>query len=242
MPRNDAPAVRPTVAGETPLALLRRARRTNRALAVAHPDAHCELDFTTPLELLVATVLSAQTTDVRVNQVTPALFAAYPNAAHYAAADVEDIEQIIRPTGFFRAKAKSLVGLGRALVERHDGEVPADVDALVALPGVGRKTANVVLGDGFGVPGLTVDTHFGRLVRRLGWTAEEDPVKVEAAVGGLIEKSEWTLLSHRLIFHGRRVCHSRRPACGACAIAQLCPSAGIGENDPAAAAALVRPY
>ena len=221
-------------------ALVRRARRTNRALAVVHPDARCELDFTTPLELLVATVLSAQTTDVRVNQVTPALFAAYPTAAHYAAADIEDVEAIIRPTGFFRAKARSVVGIGRALVDRHGGQVPGRLDDLVALPGVGRKTANVVLGDAFGIPGITVDTHVGRLVRRLGWTTLEDPVKVEAAVGALIERPQWTLLSHRLIFHGRRVCHARRPACGACAIAALCPSAGIGENDPVAAAALVR--
>lgn len=238
MPSIDAAAD----SSESALALLRRARRTNRELAVVHPDARCELDFTTPLELLVATVLSAQTTDVRVNQVTPTLFATYPSAGAYAAADVEDVEEIIRPTGFFRPKARALVGIGRALVDRHDGEVPARLDALVALPGVGRKTANVVLGDAFGVPGLTVDTHFGRLARRLGWTVEEDPVKVEVAVAALIEKREWTVLSHRLIFHGRRVCHSRRPACGACAIAHLCPSAGLGENDPQAAAALVRAF
>ncbi|GII97776.1 DNA-(apurinic or apyrimidinic site) lyase /endonuclease III [Sediminihabitans luteus] len=227
-------------APESRLALVRRARRTNRELALVHPDARCELDFTTPLELLVATVLSAQTTDVRVNATTPELFARYPDAAAYAGADPSELEEILRPLGFFRAKARSLMGLGAALVERHDGQVPARMRDLVALPGVGRKTANVVLGDAFGVPGLTVDTHFGRLVRRLGWTDEEDPVKVETVVGGLVEKREWTALSHRLIFHGRRVCFARRPACGACAVAGLCASAGIGENDPVAAARMVK--
>lgn len=225
---------------ETPLALVRRARRINRALAVAHPDAHCELDFRTPLELLVATVLSAQTTDKRVNATTPALFARYPDAAAFAAADRVELEEILRPTGFFRAKARSLIGIGQALVERYDGAVPARQAVLVSLPGVGRKTANVVLGDAFGVPGLTVDTHVGRLVRRWGWTEEEDPVKVESVVGGLIERREWTIFSHRTIFHGRRVCHARRPACGACPIARWCPSAGIGEQDPERAAALVK--
>ncbi|BDZ42557.1 endonuclease III [Paraoerskovia sediminicola] len=229
-----------SAAARPPLALLRRARRTNRELAVVHPDARCELDFGSPLELLVATVLSAQTTDVRVNAVTPTLFARYPDAAAYAGADREELEEILRPTGFFRAKARSVVGLGQALVERYDGEVPRSLDALVRLPGVGRKTANVVLGDAFGVPGLTVDTHFGRLVRRLGWTTEEDPVRVEAAVADLVERREWTRLSHRLIFHGRRVCHARTPACGACPVARWCDSAGIGESDPDRAAALVR--
>ena len=225
---------------ESHLALVRRARRINRELAVTYPDAHCELDFTTPLELLVATVLSAQTTDKRVNLTTPALFAKYPDAAAYAGADRGELEEILRPTGFFRAKAQSVIGIGQALVERFDGEVPARLADLVTLPGVGRKTANVVLGNAFGVPGLTVDTHFGRLVRRLGWTEEEDPVKVEQVVGGLIEKSEWTMLSHRLIFHGRRVCFARKPACGACSIAQWCPSFGVGETDPVKAAKLVK--
>jgi endonuclease-3 len=219
---------------------VRRARRTNRELALTYPDAHCELDFTTPLELLIATVLSAQTTDKRVNLTTPELFARYPDAAAYAAADREDLEDILRPTGFFRAKAQSVIGIGQALVERYDGQVPRRIDDLVTLPGVGRKTANVVLGNAFGVPGLTVDTHFGRLVRRLGWTTEEDPVKVETEVGELIEKREWTMLSHRLIFHGRRVCFARKPACGACTIAQLCPSFGVGETDPAVAAGMVK--
>lgn len=225
---------------ESHLALVRRARRTNRELAVTYPDARCELDFTTPLELLIATVLSAQTTDKRVNLTTPALFAKYPDAAAYAGADRGELEEILRPTGFFRAKAQSVIGIGQALVERFDGEVPARLADLVTLPGVGRKTANVVLGNAFGVPGLTVDTHFGRLVRRLGWTTEEDPVKVEQVVGGLIERSEWTMLSHRLIFHGRRVCFARKPACGACSIARSCPSFGIGETDPVKAAKLVK--
>jgi endonuclease-3 len=227
-------------APESRLALVRRARRTDRELAALHPDAHCELDFTTPLELAVATVLSAQCTDRRVNEVTPALFRRYPTAADYATADRAELEDLIRPTGFFRNKTTSLIGLGAALVERFDGEVPARLEDLVTLPGIGRKTANVVLGNAFGVPGLTVDTHFGRLVRRFGWTAEEDPVKVEAAVAELLPRREWTRFSHRVIFHGRRVCHARTPACGACAIARLCPSYGIGQVDPERAAKLVR--
>jgi len=222
------------------LALVRRARRTARELAVLHPDAHCELDFTTPLELAVATILSAQCTDKRVNEVTPALFARYPTAQAYATADRLEVEDLIRPTGFFRNKTTSLIGLGAALVEHHEGEVPATLEALVTLPGIGRKTANVVLGDAFGVPGLTVDTHFGRLVRRFGWTASDDPVKVEAAVAELLPRSQWTLFSHRVIFHGRRVCHARKPACGACGIAALCPSYGLGPTDPVVAAALVK--
>ena len=225
---------------QTPLALARRARRTSRELAGLHPDAHCELDFTTPLELAVATVLSAQCTDKRVNEVTPALFRRYPTAADYAGADREELEALIRPTGFFRNKTTSLIGLGAALVERHGGELPARLEDLVALPGIGRKTANVVLGNAFGVPGLTVDTHFGRLVRRFGWTELEDPVKVERVVAELLPKRDWTMFSHRVIFHGRRVCHSRKPACGACGIAALCPSYGLGPTDPDVAAKLVK--
>jgi endonuclease-3 len=226
---------------ETSLALTRRARRTNRELAVLYPHAHCELDFTTPLELAVATILSAQCTDKRVNEVTPALFRAYPTARDYATADRAALEEQIRPTGFFRNKTSSLIGLGAALEERYGGQVPPRLEDLVSLPGIGRKTANVILGNAFGVPGLTVDTHFGRLVRRFGWTAETDPVKVESAVAALLPKAEWTMFSHRVIFHGRRVCHARTPACGACAIAQLCPSYGEGETDPARAQKLVRP-
>ena len=225
---------------ETPLGLVRRARRMNRKLAEAFPDAHCELDFTSPLELTVATILSAQSTDKRVNLTTPALFVRYRSAVDYAQADREELETLIRPTGFYRNKASSLIGLGQALVERFDGEVPDTIEELVTLPGVGRKTANVVLGNAFDVPGITVDTHFGRLVRRWRWTAEEDPVKVEHAVGELIERNEWTLLSHRVIFHGRRVCHARKPACGVCVLAKDCPSFGTGPTEPLIAAALVQ--
>ncbi|MBB2922260.1 endonuclease III [Cellulomonas cellasea] len=225
---------------ETHLARVRRARRINRVLALRYPDAHCELDFTTPLELLVATVLSAQTTDVRVNQVTPELFSRYPDAAAYASANREDLQDVLRPTGFFRAKADAVIGIGQALVERFGGEVPARLDDLVTLPGVGRKTANVVLGNAFGVPGITVDTHVGRLARRLGWTTSEDPVKVEQELGELVEKREWTMASHRLIFHGRRTCFARNPACGACPVALDCPSYGVGETDPERAEAMLK--
>ncbi|PZS01557.1 MAG: endonuclease III [Pseudonocardiales bacterium] len=225
---------------ESPLARTRRARRINRELGEVYPEAHCELDFASPLQLAVATILSAQCTDRRVNEVTPALFARYPAAADYAAADPAAVQELIRPTGFFRNKTKSLIGLGTALVERYDGEVPARLDDLVTLPGIGRKTANVILGNAFDVPGLTVDTHFGRLVRRWRWTAETDPVKVEAAVAALLPKREWTTFSHRAIWHGRRVCHARRPACGACTIARWCPSYGDGPIDPAVAARLVK--
>jgi endonuclease-3 len=230
----------PAAKGESDLALVRRARRMARELAVLHPDAHCELDFTTPLELAVATVLSAQCTDKRVNEVTPVLFARYRTAADYAAADRAELEELIRPTGFFRNKTSSLIGLGAALVERYDGELPGRLEDLVTLPGIGRKTANVVLGDAFGVPGITVDTHVGRLSRRFGWTEEQDPVKVEHAIGALVPRKEWTLLSHRVIFHGRRVCHARKPACGACGLARWCPSYGTGPTDPEVAAKLVK--
>lgn len=222
------------------LSLVRRARKIDRLLAETYPDARCELDFTTPFELLVATVLSAQTTDKRVNTVTPRLFAAYPDARALAAADREVVEQIVQPTGFFRAKTQSLLTMAQTLVEQYDGEVPGRLADLVTLPGVGRKTANVVLGDAFGVPGLTVDTHFGRLARRFGWTAETDPVKVEHEVGALFPKRDWVLLNHHLIWHGRRRCHARKPACGACPAARLCPSYGEGPTDPVAAAQLVR--
>lgn len=228
-------------APESRVALVRRARRINRELALTYPDAHCELDFTTPLELLVATILSAQTTDKRVNMVTPTLFSKYPTATDYAAGDRAELEAIIQSTGFFRTKADTLIKLGQALTERFDGEVPRTLDEMVTLPGVGRKTANVVLGNAFGLPGITVDTHFSRLSRRFGWTTEKDPVKIEQEVGGLFPKSEWTMLSHRLIWHGRRVCHSRRPACGACSVARWCPSFGEGPTDPVEAAKLVQP-
>jgi endonuclease-3 len=229
-----------TPTGESRVALVRRARRIDRELAATYPDARAELDFTTPLELLVATVLSAQTTDVRVNEVTPKLFARYRAAADYASADRAELEELIHSTGFYRNKATSLIGLGSAVVEKHDGVLPHTLDELVALPGIGRKTANVILGNAFDIPGITVDTHFGRLVRRWGWTEEEDPVKVEHAVGALVPKRDWTIVSHQVIFHGRRVCHSRKPACGACTLAADCPSYGTGPTDPAQAAALVK--
>ena len=212
----------------------------NRTLAVAFPDVYCELDFSNPLELAVATILSAQSTDKRVNLTTPALFAKYRTARDYAEADRGEIEELIRATGFYRNKTTSLIRLGQELLGRFDGEVPATLEELVTLPGVGRKTANVILGNAFGIPGITVDTHFGRLTRRWRWTAETDPVKVEHAVGELIERSEWTLLSHRVIFHGRRVCHARKPACGVCVLAKDCPAFGTGPTDPTVAAALVK--
>ena len=225
---------------ETPLARTRRARRIYRDLHDTYPYAHCELDFETPLQLLVATILSAQSTDVGVNKVTPALFARYRTAGDYANADRAELETLVKSTGFFRAKSDALIKLGMALQERYAGEVPGKLKDLVTLPGVGRKTANVVLGNAFGVPGITVDTHFGRLARRWEWTVEEDPVKVEAEVGALIPKRDWTMLSHVVIFHGRRMCHARKPACGACPIARLCPAYGIGETDPERAAALLK--
>jgi endonuclease III len=225
---------------ETPLALVRRVRRMTKVLTAEFPDAHCELDFTTPLELAVAVILSAQCTDVKVNEVTPALFARYRTAADYAGANRIELEEMIRPTGFYRNKANSLMGLGAALVERFDGDVPRKLTDLVTLPGMGRKSANVVLGNAFGVPGITVDTHFGRLVRRWGWTAEEDPVKVEQVIGELVPRKDWTMLSHRVIFHGRRICHAKKPACGVCSLAKDCPSVGIGPIERDKAAALVK--
>lgn len=225
---------------ETQLALTRRARKIYRSLRDRYPYAHCELDFASPLQLLVATVLSAQSTDIGVNKVTPILFARYPDAEALAGADPAEMEEILRPTGFYRTKTRSVIGLSQAIVERFDGEVPGRLTDLMTLPGVGRKTANVVLGNAFGIPGLTVDTHFGRLVRRLGWTEETDPVVVEQVVGALFPRKDWTMLSHVLIFHGRRTCHARRPACGACPVTRLCPSFGIGETDPDAAAKLLK--
>ncbi|MHA7261755.1 endonuclease III [Arthrobacter sp. TMN-37] len=221
-------------------ALKRRARRINRVLGELYPYAHAELDFRNAFELLVATVLSAQTTDVRVNLTTPVLFERYPDARALAEADPEELQELIRPTGFFRAKANSLLALSNRLVDEYDGEVPARLEDLVTLPGVGRKTANVVLGNVFGIPGITVDTHFGRLARRFGWSASEDPVKVEMDVAALFEPRDWTDLSHRLVFHGRRICHAKKPACGACPVAALCPSYGDGEVDPAKAAKLLK--
>ena len=215
-------------------ALVRRARRINRELAALYPNAHTDLNFSNPLELLVATILSAQCTDKRVNMVTPVVFARYRTAADYAAADRSELEKIIQSTGFYRNKTTSIIGLGQALCDRYGGEVPPRLKDLVTLPGVGRKTANVVLGNAFGIPGITVDTHFARLSRRFRWTTEDDPVKIEFEVGALFPRSEWTMLSHRLIWH------TRRPACGACGVAHWCPSFGEGPTDPAVARKLVR--
>ncbi|WP_333750372.1 endonuclease III [Streptomyces sp. IBSBF 2394] len=226
--------------GESRTALVRRARRINRELAEVYPYAHPELDFENPFQLVVATVLSAQTTDLRVNQTTPALFAKYPTPEDLAAAVPEEVEEILRPTGFFRAKTKSVIGLSKALAEDFGGEVPGRLEDLVKLPGVGRKTAFVVLGNAFGRPGISVDTHFQRLVRRWRWTEETDPDKIEAAVGALFPKSDWTDLSHHVIWHGRRICHARKPACGACPIAPLCPAYGEGETDPEKAKKLLK--
>lgn len=223
----------------TPLARTRRARRLAAQLALEFPNATCELDFTTPLELAVATILSAQSTDVRVNMVTPALFARYRSAADYAGADRAALEDLVRSTGFFRNKTSSLISLGQALLERFDGELPNRLDDLVTLPGIGRKTANVVLGHAFGVPGITVDTHLGRLARRWGLTTQTDPVRVELELNAMLPPAVWTRFSDQTIYHGRRVCHAKKPACGVCYLAGLCPSYGIGPLDPLAAGELV---
>jgi endonuclease-3 len=241
LPAESGPAASPPArSGESPLALKRRARRINRALAEQYPDAHAELDYRNPFELLVATVLSAQTTDVTVNLITPLLFSRYPDARAMAEADTAELEAIIKPTGFFRAKTRNLLALANRVVDEYDGVVPGRLEDLVTLPGVGRKTANVVLGNAFGIPGITVDTHFGRLARRFGWTESDDPVRIESDVAELFEPRDWTMLSHRVVFHGRRVCHARKPACGACAVANWCPSFGSGETNPAKAAKLLK--
>jgi endonuclease-3 len=217
-----------------------RAKAIYRQLTKSYPNVRCELDYNSAFQLLVATVLSAQCTDKRVNQTTPALFKKYPNPKKMAKADLIDIQRLVKSTGFFRAKAKNIKGLSNKIMEDFDGDVPSNLEDLITLPGVGRKTANVVLGHAFGIPGITVDTHFGRLSRRFGWSKQNDPVKVEFEVGELIAEKEWTNLSQRMIWHGRRVCHSRKPACGACPLAKLCPSYGIGEIDPIKAKRLVK--
>jgi endonuclease-3 len=221
-------------------ALVRRARRINSELARLYPDARIELNFTSPLELLVAAILSVRSTDRLVNQVTPALFARYATAGDYAAADQAELERLIGPTGFFRAKARTLISLGQAVCDRFGGEVPDTLQELVTLPGVGRKTANLVLSGAFGKPGIIVDTHVARLARRFGWTAHTDPDKIEHDIAALLPRQEWTAASHRLIWHGRRVCHARRPACGACGVARWCPSFGAGPSDEATARKLVK--
>ena len=218
----------------------KEARAVYRILSKTYPEIRCELDFRNPLELIVATVLSAQCTDKRVNTITPALFKKHKTAKAYAGADIHQLEELVFQTGFYRAKARHIKGIGIKLVEEFNGEVPSTLEELITLPGVGRKTANVVLGHAFDIPGITVDTHFGRLSRRFGWTKEMDPVKVERIVGELIPQKEWTNLSQRMIWHGRRICHSRKPACGACPVAKICPSVGIGEMDAAKAKLLVK--
>lgn len=217
-----------------------QARAIFNALKKTYPDAHCELDFRNPLELTVATILSAQCTDRRVNLVTPALFKRYPNARAFASADRAELESLIAPTGFFRNKASSIIGLAQKVVAEFGGEIPGTLDELVSLPGVGRKTANVILGNAFDVPGITVDTHFGRLVRRFGWTTNTDPVKVEHDVMAMFPPKDWTMLSHVIVWHGRRRCHAKKPACGACPLAKLCPAFGEGPTDPEVAAKLVK--
>lgn len=217
-----------------------RARKIFGTLGKIFPDAKCELDFANPLQLLVATVLSAQCTDKRVNQVTPALFAKYPDAKSYAEANREELEQLIQSTGFYRNKATSILGLAAAIETEYGGKVPDNLEQLVKLPGVGRKTANVVLSNAFEIPGITVDTHVGRIARRLGWTKNTDPVKVEFDLMGIFPDKDWTQLNHRLIFFGRRICHAKKPACGACPVAKLCPSFGEGPTDPKTAQSLLK--
>jgi endonuclease-3 len=217
-----------------------RAKSIYRILSKNYPNVRCELDYKNPYQLLVATVLSAQCTDKRVNQTTPALFKKYNSIKKMAAADLKDLQRLVKSTGFYRAKAKNIKLLSHKILTDFNGKVPSSIEDLVTLPGVGRKTANVVLGHGFNIPGITVDTHFGRLSRRFGWSDKKDPVKVEFEVGKLIPEKEWTNLSQRLIWHGRRVCHSRKPACGACVLAKLCPAYGIGEVDKVKARKLVK--
>jgi len=225
---------------ESATSMRKEARAIYRILTKSYPDVHCELDFQSPFQLLVATVLSAQCTDKRVNQVTPKLFKKYGTPRRMAGASVVDLEEIIHSLGFYHSKAQNIKSLSERLITEYNAEVPSDLSELVTLAGVGRKTANVVLGHAFGIPGITVDTHFGRLSRRFGWSDSLDPVKVEHEVAALIPQKEWTNLSQRMIWHGRRICHSRKPACGACPLAALCPSFGIGEVDKIKALQLVK--
>ena len=211
-----------------------------RALSKLYPNVRCELNFKNPLQLLVATVLSAQCTDKRVNAVTPALFKRYKTVEDFAGANLRELQVLIKSTGFYIAKAKNIKGLATKILKEYGGKVPDKLEDLVKLPGVGRKTANVVLGHAFDTPGITVDTHFGRLSRRFGWTKETDPVKVEFEVMELIPSKEWTNLSQRMIWHGRRVCHSRKPACAACPISSHCPSFGMGEMNREKALKLIK--
>jgi endonuclease-3 len=231
VPTQRAPA-RSAIAPKVKAAVRRKHRADPaeilRRLAATYPDAHCALDHRNAFELLVATILSAQCTDKRVNMVTPALFTRFPDARALAAADQEEVEELVRTTGFFRSKAKNLIAMATALVERHGGEVPQRMDDLVVLPGVGRKTANVILGNAFGInEGVVVDTHVGRLSQRLGLTTQSDPVKIEADLMQQFPRERWTMLAHYLIDHGRAICDARRPRCGECPLADLCPSASV---------------
>ena len=205
-----------------------RAGRIVRLLAQTYPDAHCALNYSNPLQLLIATILSAQCTDVRVNMVTPALFARYPDAQAFADAAPSELESLIHSTGFFRNKARNIIACCRELMAKHGSQVPATMEELVPLPGIGRKTANVILGNAFDVPGIPVDTHVARLSQRMGLTESADPVKIERDLVRLIPKKEWTMFGHRMIFHGRQICRARRPLCEDCTLARLCPRLGLG--------------
>lgn len=233
-------AKKPRVTKSAALALARQAGQVNRILAQTYPEAKAELDFNNPFELLVATILSAQSTDRRVNTVTPKLFAEFPDAQALATASLAMVEEIIYPTGFFRNKAANLVAMANILCRDYHGMVPDTLVELVKLPGVGRKTANVVLGNAFGVPGITPDTHFIRVSNRLGWVASKNPEIVEREVGKLFPDSEWVQLCHHIIWHGRRRCHAQKPACGACPVAELCPSFGLGPVDFEVAKKLIK--
>ena len=219
----------------------KRAMEIYRRLKKLYPNAHCELNFKNPLQLLVATILAAQCTDKRVNKVTPALFKKYKNAEQFASANRKELEELIQSTGFYRNKATSILNMSQKVCHEYGGQIPDEMDELVKLPGVGRKTANVLLGEAFGKPGITVDTHFGRLSRRFGWTKQTDPVKVEFEIAELIKPKYWTELSQLIIWHGRRRCHARKPACGACSLAELCPSFGEGPTEKITAEKLVKP-
>jgi endonuclease-3 len=229
-----------TNAKETPAELKLRAKKIYSGLNKLYPNAHCELDFKNPLQLLVATILAAQCTDKRVNTVTPALFRKYKKAEDFASAKKSELEELIHPTGFYKNKAASIIGMARKVCDEFGGKIPNNLDDLVTLPGVGRKTANVILGNAFNIPGITIDTHFGRLSRRFGWTKETDPEKVEFAMHEIFGPKYWTHLSQLVIWHGRRICNSRKPACGACPIADLCPSYGEGPTEKEIALKLVK--
>ena len=226
---------------ETPAQLKSRAKKIYTGLNKLYPNADCELNFKNPLQLLVATILAAQCTDKRVNMVTPTLFKKYKNVEDFASAKKSELEELIKSTGFYKNKASSIIKMSQKVCADFGGKIPNKMEDLITLPGVGRKTANVILGNAFGIPGVTVDTHFGRLSRRFGWTKETDPVKVEFAIHEIFEPKYWTQLSQLIVWHGRRRCHARKPACGACPISKLCPSYGEGPIDKEIAQALVKP-